>query len=152
MMIAVVRIKGNVNVRKELKDTLKMLRLDAPNRCIVIKENPSQMGMIRKVRDLVTFGTIDIDVFTKMMEKRGRIEGDKRLDKRTVKETGYDSIETLAKDIFEGKISMKNVPKLKPVFRLTPPSKRFKSTKLHYPQGDLGDRKDSMKELIERMI
>lgn len=110
------------------------------------------MGMIRKVRDLVTFGTIDIDTFTKMLEKRGRVEGDKRLNEDTLKSTGYDSIEMLAKDIFEGKVSMKNVPNLKPVFRLTPPSKGFKSTKLYYPQGDLGDRKDAMKELIKRMI
>ncbi len=67
-MIAVIRIRGSVNVRRGMKDTLKMLRLDAPNRCIVVKETPSQAGMIKKVRDFVTYGAIDLPVLTKMLE------------------------------------------------------------------------------------
>ncbi|MDY6932317.1 MAG: uL30 family ribosomal protein, partial [Halobacteriota archaeon] len=34
-MYAVVRLRGNVNVRPEIKDTLKMLRLNRINHCVL---------------------------------------------------------------------------------------------------------------------
>ena len=150
--MAVVRIMGSIGVRKNIKDTMKMLRLDAPNRCVVVPDGPSYKGMAEKVRDYVTFGEITQDMLLAMLKKRGRLEGNKRLDESSVKQTGYDSIEQLAKEIFEGKVNMRRVPKLKPVFRLTPPSKGFKSTKRHYPKGDLGNRGEAINELLERMI
>jgi len=40
---------------------------------------------------------------------------------------------------------------LKPFFRLHPPRKGIKS-KLHYPKGVLGDNKEDINKLIERML
>lgn len=151
-MLAIVRIRGSVDVRKKLKDTMSILRLDAPNRCIVVPDNPSYNGMIQKIKDYVTFGKINFDTFLAMLKKRGRLDGNKRLDEKTIKETGYESIEQMAKAIFEGKVNMKSIPKLNPVFRLTPPSKGFKSIKQHWPKGDLGNRGEAINELLERMI
>lgn len=152
MMLAVVRIRGSVGVRKKLEDSMSILRLNAPNRCVVVPDNPSYNGMIVKVKDYVTFGKINFNTFLAMLKKRGRLDGNKRLDEKTIKETGYESIEQMAKAIFEGKVSMKNIPKLKPIFKLTPPSKGFKSIKQHWPKGDLGDRGEAINELLERMI
>ena len=45
-----------------------------------------------------------------------------------------------------------DVEKDKPVFRLNPPRGGFKSTRLPYPKGDLGDRKEKINDLLERMI
>jgi large subunit ribosomal protein L30 len=151
-MLAVVRIRGSVNVRKKLKDTMKMLRLRTVNNCVVVTEDSSYKGMIMKVKDYITFGEIDLDTFVAMLKKRGRVEGNKRLDDKTVVTTGYKTMDELAKAIFEGKVNMRQVPKLKPVFRLTPPSKGFKSTKTQYPKGDLGYRGKAINELIKRMI
>ncbi len=151
-MLAVVRIRGSVGVRKKLKDSMSILRLDAPNRCVVVPDNPSYNGMITKVRDYVTFGKINFDTLLAMLKKRGRLDENKRLDEKTIKETGYESIEQMAKAIFEGQVSMKSIPKLKPIFKLTPPSKGFKSIKQHWPKGDLGNRGEAINELLERMI
>ena len=41
---------------------------------------------------------------------------------------------------------------LKPLFRLNPPSKGFKATRLGYPKGDLGYRGGKINELLKRMI
>jgi large subunit ribosomal protein L30 len=152
MMIALVRIKGTVGVRKEIEDTFRILRLKSPNSCTLLPDNPSYKGMVKKVKDYSTFGKISYDMLLEMLKKRGRLEGNKRLDENTVKETGYDSIDKLAKDIFEDKVKMKDVKNLKPVFRLTPPSKGFRSTRLHYPKGDLGNRGEAINELLKRMI
>ena len=41
---------------------------------------------------------------------------------------------------------------LKPFFRLHPPRGGLKSSKLHYPKGVLGDNKDDINKLIEKML
>lgn len=151
-MLAVVRIRGSVGVRKKFEDTMKMLRLNEQNTCAVVHDDPSYKGMIEEVKDYVTFGQINFDMFLAMLKKRGRLEGDKRLDEKNVKETGYDSIEKMAKEIFEGKVNIRRIPNMKPVFRLTPPSGGFKSIKEHYPKGDLGSRGEAINELLKRMI
>lgn len=151
-MFAVIRIRGSVGVRKEIEDTLKMLRLKAVNNCVVVPETPDYKGMIEKVKDFVTWGEIDFETFVEMLRKRGRLEGDRKLTEENVKELGFNSIEEMAKIIFEGKKKMKEIKKLKPFFRLTPPSKGFNSIKEYYPKGDLGYRGEEINKLLKRMI
>lgn len=155
-MLAVVRIKGSVGIRNVFKDTMKMLNLKTINNCVVVPDNTNYRGMINKLRDHVTFGEITFDSFIAMLKKRGRlkdksIEGSKRLNERAAKELGYENIEQIAKDLFEGKRKFKDV-NINQTFRLTPPSGGFKSTKQHYPKGDLGYRGEAINELIKKMI
>ncbi|MDI6798805.1 MAG: 50S ribosomal protein L30 [Candidatus Aenigmarchaeota archaeon] len=151
-MFAVIRIRGRVGVRREIEDTLKMLRLDAVNTCVLVPETPDYRGMVEKVKDFVAYGIIDFDTFLAMLKKRGRLIGDKRLTEENVKKLGFNSIEEMAKAIFEGKVKMKDIAGLKPLFRLTPPSKGHRSIKEHYPKGSLGYWGTEINGLIERMI
>lgn len=72
-MIAIIRIHGRVNVKKEIEETLYRLRLRRKYACVVLK-NPSaeQMGMIKKVSDFVAYGEIDETTHKKLIEKRGK--------------------------------------------------------------------------------
>jgi large subunit ribosomal protein L30 len=72
--IAVIRIAGHVRLKNEIVDTLKMLNLNKKNSCIVILENPSMMGMIKKVKDRVTWGEIDEETYKLLKEKRDKGE------------------------------------------------------------------------------
>lgn len=141
-MYAVIRIRGSVNLRKEIKDTLAMLRLYRKMHCVLLKETDSLKGMIRSVNNWITYGEINDDILKLLIEKRGRKLGDKRLTK--------DDVENVFKKIKESE----KVPNIiKPVFRLTPPSKGFKkSIKQHYPKGELGYRGKEINELLKRMI
>jgi large subunit ribosomal protein L30 len=151
-MFAIVRVKGTVNVSRNVEDALRNLNLDTPNRCVVVPDNSSYRGMLQKIKDMAAFGTIDYDTFLAMLKKRGRLTGEKHIDAKTVKETGFDSVDALARAIFDGKTKISAVPSLKSTFRLTPPKRGYKSTKLHYPKGDLGDHKEKISALIKRMI
>lgn len=151
-MYAVIRIRGTVGVRKEIEDTLKMLRLNAVNNCVLLPETPDFKGLIEKVRDYVAYGNIDFETLFALIKKRLRLVGDKRLTEKNVKELGFESIEKLAKEIFDGKVKLKDIPKIKPVFRLTPPSKGHKSVKEYYPKGSLGNWGKEINELLKRMI
>ena len=57
--IAVVRVRGNVHLKNEIKDTLGMLRLYRKNYCVVLDTTPPISGMIKKVKDFITWGDID---------------------------------------------------------------------------------------------
>ncbi len=70
-MIAVIRIKGRIGIKKDIKETLNRLKLRKKYSCIVF-ENPDkvQIGMISKVRDFVAFGEISDETYKKLQEKR----------------------------------------------------------------------------------
>ncbi len=48
-MYAAIRIRGSVGLRKDIKDTLRMLRLNKKMHCVVLKEVDSFKGMLLKV-------------------------------------------------------------------------------------------------------
>lgn len=142
IMYAVIRLKGLVKIREDFKDALKMLRLNRKMHCVVLEENDVVKGMLQKVKDRVTWGEIDDDTLKLLIEKRGRKAGNERL----TNEEAMNAFNKL-------KESKKFPDGIKPVFRLTPPSKGFKhSIKQHYPKGELGYRGKEINELLKRMI
>ena len=153
MMLAVIRIRGSVNTRKEINDTLKMLRLPYVNNCVLAEDKPEIKGMIEKCKDYVTFGEIDKETLVKMLEKRLRLKSDRRIDEKALKEiTGFSSYEEFADMLIQGSVRLTGFKVLQPNFRLTPPSKGFKSINQHYPKGDIGNRGKKVNSLIESMI
>jgi len=151
-MFAVIRLRGTPGLSKKVRDTLEMLRLKAVNNCVLVPETPDYKGMLEVVKHTVTWGEIEKETLVELLKKRLRSEGDKRVDENTLKQiTGY-GFEELAEALLAGKVKMKSFPKLKPVFRLTPPSKGLKNVKEFYPKGDLGYRGKEINELLKRMI
>jgi large subunit ribosomal protein L30 len=150
-MFAIVRLRGGVNTRPEIKDTLEMLRINRVNHCVVVKDDPHYRGMIQMVKDYVAWGKIDDETLALLLEKRGRLPGNVRLTDQVVKEkTSYASIKELAKAVNSGTASLKDLG-IKPIFRLHPARKGLKSTKKTAQQGgDLGFRQD-IGDLIKKM-
>lgn len=152
-MYAVVRLRGQVNVRYTIEDTMRMLRLHKVNHCVFLPENPHYKGMVQKVKDYVAYGKIDAKTLAEVLENRGRLEGDTRLTEEYIREnTDYDSIQAFAEAVVEGKASFKDVPKLKPVFRLHPPRKGHAGIKRTVQQGGvLGNHDENINVLLHKM-
>ncbi len=70
--VAIVRIRGGIRVRKDIKDTMDMLRLYRQNYCVVYEKTPSLVGMIKKIKDYVTWGELDDESIKMLVVKRGR--------------------------------------------------------------------------------
>jgi len=135
-MYAVVQVRGVVKTRRDIKDTLKMLRLHHINHCVLVQDTPENLGMIRKVKDYVAYGEVDAPTIETLLITRGRIIGDAPLTDEYVKSNStYTSIADLAKALAGGEIKLRDVPGLKPVLRLHPPRKGYKTTKRTFPQG-----------------
>lgn len=151
-MLAVIRLRGSAGQKKELEDTMRMLRLPAANNCVLISETDDYRGMLEKCKDVCTWGEIEKESLVKLLQKRLRVEG-KKVDEKILKEvSGFDNFEKLADALISNKVKLKDLKKVNPLFRLTPPSKGFKSVKEAYPKGDLGYRGKEINKLLERMI
>lgn len=152
-MYAIVRVRGQVNVRYTIEDTMKMLRLHKVNHCVLVPENPHFKGMVQKVKDYVAYGKVDAEILAEILENRGRLEGGLRLTEEYVREnTAYDSIQAFAEAVIEGKASLKDIPKLKPVFRLHPPRKGHAGIKRTVQQGGvLGNHDEDINVLLHKM-
>jgi len=142
-MFAVIRVRGDVNLRKEIKDTLKMLRLNRINHCVLLRKDPSIEGMIKKVKDFITWGEISDKTLEKLIANRGRMAGDKKIEGNEVK--------VMVSRIKKSGNLMK-IEGFKSVFRMNPPRKGHDRIKLPYPKGALGYRGEKINDLLERMM
>jgi len=139
-MICIIRIRGRVGLKKEINETLDRLRLKKKYTCVVLKGKKEELGMIKKVRDFVAFGEINDKAFEELIEKRRQL-----IDKKKNKIDSKNIVENLKKEKDYKELN------LKPFFRLHPPRKGIKS-KLHFPKGVLGDNKEKINDLLERML
>ncbi|MBW6451805.1 MAG: 50S ribosomal protein L30 [DPANN group archaeon] len=143
-MIAIIRVRGTVNVNYNVKKTLQLLRLTKPNHCVIVSDNDVFKGMIKHAKDVLTWGNISEKTLKSLVEKRGKLSKTKKVDAKNV--------DQITKMILEGKI---NDAEIKPVFMLTPPRKGFGPNgvkKTYNLRGGLGNRNEDINDLIERMI
>lgn len=150
-MIAIVRVRGLVKVRKDIENTMEMLRLKSVNNCVVIHDNPVYKGMIHKIKDYVTWGEIEKDVFKKILLKWGRTEGNKRVNEDYFKEK-KQTVDKFVDSFFKGDVKLQDVG-IRPFFRLHPPRKGYEGIKRPYSlKGALGNREKEINKLLERMV
>lgn len=153
-LLGVVRIRGKVNVPREDEETLTRLCLTKRNTLSLFYDTPSIRGMIKKVEKYVAWGEIDLDTLTLLLEKRGRVEGGKRLSPEFLRKLGCQSYAELAEKLFEGKLNDFVKQGLRRTFNLTPPSKGFDgSIKKPYSEGGVfGYHGKTIVKLIRRMM
>jgi large subunit ribosomal protein L30 len=148
-----IRIRGGVNIPTRDEDNLRMLRMDRNNTATLLDDRPEYLGMLQRAKDCVTWGEPDVGTVRLILEKRGRIPGNKPLDQDTLGAMGYESIEALASALHAGEAELHKIEGVKPFFRLHPPSKGFKRSVKHpyRSAGELGYRGEAINELAKRM-
>ena len=154
MVFAVIRIRGSINVNPDIKHTLKLLRLNKVNHCVLVEENDITKGMLQVIKDYVTWGEIEKEYLLKLIKTRGKIIGNKILTNNHLKSsTSIDSIEKLSESIYKNKFNYKDIPDIKPLFRLNPPKKGYNGVKKSFKnKGSLGYRGKEINKLIDKMI
>jgi len=155
MKIAIVQIRGLIGVNKKVKDTLRMLNLSKKNSCSIVDNNPIFIGMIKKCKDYITWGEINEETLKLLLEKRGKLPGNKFLSEDYIKNKLNLTFGQFAKEVIEGKRKLRDLPGLKMCFRLHPPKGGFERGGIKVPYsmgGVLGYRKEKINDLIEKMI
>ncbi|MGZ4901457.1 MAG: 50S ribosomal protein L30 [Halobacteriota archaeon] len=152
MTYAVIKMRGVVKSKPDVRRTLQLLNIERTNHCTLINENVHYKGMLQKVKDYVAWGPINFETLSTILGSRGMLEGRKRLTDMHVKaNTDYDTIDSLAQAIIDGEASLQSVPQLKSVLRLHPPRKGHKGIKKPFPEGVLGYHGDEINALLLQM-
>lgn len=151
--LAVVRIRGSVNVSRAVEETLRMLGLVRVNHCVVVDDSPSHKGMLQRVKDFVAWGEIQPEALMDLLRRRGRLSGGKEISDEFVKShTQFGSIDEFAGAVCAGKADLVGLPGLKKVFRLHPPRKGYRGIKRPFRNGgSSGYRGEEIGDLILRM-
>ena len=140
--VAVVLVRGKINVRHDIKKTLEQLRLYSKNCCIVLPKTKENLGMIKKIKDYITWGDIDDATMNELFEKKGEEYKGRTQDSK-------------GKIEYKSKFTEHNGKKYKKFFRLNSPKKGYGREGIKAPfnkGGALGNRGDKMKDLIVRMV
>jgi large subunit ribosomal protein L30 len=154
MIQAVVRIRGDINVKPDIKRTLHLLHLYRVNHCVLVRNSPVNDGMLNKVKDYVTWGEIKPELLARLIVTRGRLTGNRPIKPDYIKqETKHESLVTFAGAIVDGKDELSSLKDVKPLFRLHPPLQGHEGVKRSYKAGGaLGYRGESINDLISRML
>lgn len=149
--LAVILIRGLVNISPDVKKTLELLRLKQKHSCVVIDNNEVNKGMLQRVKDYATYGVVEESFFKEMLDKRGEMVGQTKVS------AGKVDTAKLAKEYFADKIKLREFEEkgVKPFFRLHPPIGGFerKGIKMPFAKGGvLGNRKEAISILIAKML
>ncbi len=72
--LAIIRLRGRTGINKNIALTLELMKLQRVNTCIIAKESPELLGMLKKAKDYITWGVIDEASLKIALEKRKGVE------------------------------------------------------------------------------
>ncbi len=152
--LAVIRVRGVADTSPKVEKTLEILHLTRNCHMTLIDNRPSFLGMLKRVRDYVTWGEITKENVLLLLEKRGRLVGNKKPDDAYALKAGCKTLEELAEAIYNLKVEFRLLPNIKPVFRAHPPKKGYKGKiKRQYAAGGVaGYRGEAINKLIKSMM
>ena len=130
--IAVIRLRGTTGLQGDVAATLHMLNIRHVNHCTIIPDSPDFVGMVKKAKDYITWGSIGADTLKLLLEKRGELASANSRNFVVMNGRNY-----------------------KPYFRLSPAKGGLgkRGIKASFANsGALGDRKEKIDELLRKMI
>jgi len=151
--LIVIRIRGTVNIRYDVRKTFELLKLKKRYSATIVPKNDYYLGMLNLAKDHIAWGELNFATTKLLITKRGRTLFGKPVDESTAKAEGFESLDKLINGIIDGSIQINKFKLIKHYFNLAPPRGGFKrSTKKPYKVGGvLAENKDIL-SLVSRMI
>ena len=131
-----------------------MLHLERNCHATLVDNRPAYLGMLKKAQNYVAWGEISKETLSLLLKKRGRLVGDKKLTDEYAQKVGKNSLDELVEALYKGEVEFYQLPNMKPVFRLHPPSKGFKGkVKRSFASGGVaGYMAEAVNDLLRQMI
>jgi len=152
--LAVVRVRGVSDIFREVKETMKMLHLERNCHATLVDNRPAYLGMLKKAQNYLTWGEVSKETLALLLKKRGRLLGNTKLTDEYAQKVGKKSLDELAEALSKGEVEFNQLPNIKPIFRLHPPSKGFKGKvkRSFASEGVTGYRAEAINDLLRQMI
>jgi len=122
--ILIIRIKGTLNVRYDMADTLRSLNLRRKFNATIVRDSPVIRGMLQTAKDFIVWSEVNDKQALRLFKERGRTTGWRRLDEKYLKEKGLKGFSDLLKRFSSGELNP-SAYGIKPYFSLPPPRKGF---------------------------
>jgi large subunit ribosomal protein L30 len=161
MVFLVVRMKGTVNIPHWAELTLENLHLNKKFRATVIPENAQSLGMLRKVKDIVSWTSVDESFVKDFIEKKGRFVASNQNNSEksatttttTTNENTKVDLDKIVSDLATNGKFLSRSSGIKPWFALSPPKGGFKrKSKVSYTQKGILGENEELVELVKRMM
>lgn len=152
-----IRLMGEFGTPWTLGTALTSLHLRRKFNAVLVENKPESIGMLRQVKDYVTWGDVGTNEIATLFRERGEFSGGVPLTDETIKKKfGEASIQDLASALIKGRINLRTLRHagLNPVFRLRPPSGGFEGSikRAYSSRGELGNRGPAIAGLLTRMV
>lgn len=156
MVYLVVRMKGTVNIPNWAEVTLENLHLQKKFRATLVPENDQTLGMLRKIKEIVAWTSVEESFIKEFIEKKGRASYSKLLtaqDDGSSNKSTPNNINNIVVEILKNDSFLTKIGGIKPWFALNPPKGGFKrKSKVLYSQnGILGENQDLI-DIVRRMM
>lgn len=146
----IIRVRGTIHAKEQIRATLQELHLSRPNHATVVPEVPDFRGMITRVQGYVTWGEAEPDTVQALVASRGERPTGGKIGSGPEADPPTE-LEKVAAQIMER--GLPRTGKLKPLFRLHAPKGGWRSTKKPFALGGaLGYRGKAINELARRML
>lgn len=153
MLMAILRVRGPVKIKKDIEKAMTLLNLTRANHCVLYNDSKYLQGSLKKAKDYITWGEVSKEILKKMLLKRGFVyTSENKLI--SFNDAFLKDVDKVVDEIYSGKKTIKEL-NIKPVFRLKPPSKGYDRQgikKTFVEGGALGYRKEEINNLLKRMI
>jgi large subunit ribosomal protein L30 len=151
-----IRLKGSFGTPWPLEKALQTLRLKRKFNAVLLENTTATIGMLRTVKDYVTWGEAGTNDIALVLRERGELSGGADVTDEAIHDRfGESSIHDLASALTQGRVTLGELWQkgLNPVFRLHPPAGGFeRSGKRPYGSGgELGNRQAQLSALLTRM-
>ena len=151
--LLVLRVRGTVDVRGDVEETLSRLNLRRRYNATIIPDTPDYRGMLQKAKDYIAWWPATRELLAELLRRRARTPGWRPLTEDVLREHGYESYEELADAIIEGRAVLHKLGWVKPYFALHPPRGGFKKPvkRQHSGKGVLGQNPE-LPKIVSRML
>ncbi len=151
--LVVVRVRGTVNTRYDVRKTLELLKLRRLYSATIVPKDSYYLGMLNLAKDHIAWGEIDFETAKRLFVERGRTVEGKRVDESVAKAEGFEDLDKMISSVVDGATKLNQLKKVKQYFNLSPPKGGFKrSTKKPFNAGGVLGENRQILSLISRMI
>lgn len=152
-----IRLKGEFGTPYSIGTALTTLHLKGKFNAVLVENKAESIGMLRLVKDYVTWGDVSTSDIAMLFKERGEFSGGAPMTDATIREKfGEPTAQDLASALMKGRINLRTLRQggLNPVFRLHPPSGGFEGTikRTYTSRGELGNRGPAIRSLLNRMV
>ncbi len=151
--LLVVNLRGLVNTRRPVRQTLRQLKLIKRFNATIVPNNEVFRGMLASAKEHVAWCELDNEIAEKLLSKRAETSDGRRVSEINLKGAGFGTFSDLASALATGKATLSDELGFRQFFRLSPPRGGFKrSIRRQYGEGGILGPNKELSKIVERMI